>query len=228
MKLPRLFHSVPVALVYLCAATTAAQSVGAAVLWKRGALTQGKITRYAAILYGLQGHELEPQKKDRKSGEHAGGQTRGAASVAQRVQGHPLVSARLAAVSSEMGSIHDWTNNLRSDRERHEFVKTSFEDKLTQLENDATTTALQEIQRTLEILQPKQAKDLLLRFLEDEGLDAEDDVMADVVAIVRTMPQEKLKKLLGEFKTEKERETLHRILLEIGEIERLQSAETKS
>ena len=127
-----------------------------------------------------------------------------------------------------MGSIHDWTNNLRSDRERHEFVKTSFEDKLTQLENDATTTALQEIQRTLEILQPKQAKDLLLRFLEDEGLDAEDDVMADVVAIVRTMPQEKLKKLLGEFKTEKERETLHRILLEIGEIERLQSAETKS
>ena len=83
-------------------------------------------------------------------------------------------------------------------------------------------------QRTLENLQPKQAKDTLLRILEDEGKDPEDDVLADVVAIVRSMPQEKLKKILGEFKTEAERTTLHRIMLEIGEIEDGQRAEPKS
>ena len=112
------------------------------------------------------------------------------------------------------------------ERERHEFVKASFEDLLSQLESTASAEALQEIQRTLEILQPKQAKDLLLRILEDEKLQADDDVLSDVVAIVRSMPQDKLKKILGEFKTEAERTTLHKIMLEIGEMENRQRAES--
>ena len=73
------------------------------------------------------------------------------------------------------------------------------------------------MRETLEILQPRQSKELVLRMLRDEGVDAQDDVVADVVTIIKGMTQDKLKKLLGEFKTNAEQAELHRILVEIGE-----------
>ena len=85
------------------------------------------------------------------------------------------------------------------------------------MQRDAVDTSLMEVQRTLEAIQPRQAKDLILRMLEDEGLDSNDDVVADVVTIVKAMPRDKLKRIFGEFKTGEEREKLHRIMVEIGE-----------
>ena len=41
--------------------------------------------------------------------------------------------------------------------------------------------------------------------------------MQDVVTIFKSMPEDRLKKLNSEFKTEKEKQQLHRILLEMGE-----------
>ena len=54
--------------------------------------------------------------------------------------------------------------------------------------------------------------------LDDELLNPEDDVLGDIVAIIRSMPQENLRKILGEFTTEEEEQILHRILVELGQI----------
>ncbi|MFV1966408.1 MAG: hypothetical protein ACC628_13375 [Pirellulaceae bacterium] len=224
MKPLRLLNWIPGALLYLCAATTAAEVIGAGALWSQGMLTADKITRYCAVLYGFDLRDLDRPKPDAPQDSRSNRE----ALLAKRVQDHPLVGDRLAAVTRETGNIHDWTNNLRINRDRYESVKASFEDLLNGLEQDASKISLQEVQRTLEVLRPKQAKDLLLRILEDEPLDANDDVLGDVVEIVRAMPQERLRKIFGEFKTEAERKTLHRILLVIGEIGARPTPESKS
>ncbi len=66
--------------------------------------------------------------------------------------------------------------------------------------------SLGEVQRTLESLGPEQAKDQLKKFLEDGN-------MTDVVAIVKGMPLDKRKKVLGEFTTEEEITQLNDILV---------------
>ena len=43
--------------------------------------------------------------------------------------------------------------------------------------------------------------------------------LGDVLAIIGGMPQDKLKKIFKEFKTEEERTVLNRILLAIGELD---------
>jgi hypothetical protein len=224
MNLLRPLHGLFAALLYLCAATTVAESVGMGMLWNQGMLTRDKIANYAAVLYGFDLHDLQRPEADPDSDP----ENAGADHLMQRVRQHPLVRDRLAAVTSETGSIHDRTNNLRISRERFETVKDSFQDLLSQLETEASESSLQELQRTLEVLQPKQSKDLLLRILSDSPATAEESVLGDVVAIVQAMPQDKLRKIFSEFKTEQERETLHRILLEIGDVNENRSEEEES
>jgi hypothetical protein len=108
---------------------------------------------------------------------------------------------------------------LSTKRERYEIVKHGFEDLLVQLEQDVNTSALTEVRHTLEVLQPKQSKDLMIDMLQDGDTTADDNVLDDVLAIIRGMPQDKLKKIFGEFKSEEERTVLNRILLAIGDLD---------
>ena len=59
----------------------------------------------------------------------------------------------------------------------------------------------------------------MIDMLNDGDVTPEDDVLGDVLAIIRGMPQDKLKKIFREFKLEEERQVLNRILLAIGEID---------
>ena len=59
----------------------------------------------------------------------------------------------------------------------------------------------------------------MIDMLNDGDVSPEDDVLGDVLAIIRGMPQDKLKKIFREFKLEEERQVLNRILLAIGEID---------
>ena len=67
-------------------------------------------------------------------------------------------------------------------------------------------------------LQPKQSKDMMMAMLQDQPVGG-DDVLGDVLTIIRGLPQDKVKKIFGEFKTETEREELHRILVALGELD---------
>ena len=86
------------------------------------------------------------------------------------------------------------------------------------LEEQVVIASLGDVQRTLETLAPRQAKDILLRMLEEEGLTEGDDVVSDVVTIVKAMPAGKLKNIQAEFKTDGEQEVLHRLFMEIAEL----------
>jgi hypothetical protein len=67
------------------------------------------------------------------------------------------------------------------------------------------------VQVTLEAIAPKQAKEQLVKMLQDPKSPA-NDPMEDTVRILKAMPLDKRKKILAEFKTPEEVKTLAEIL----------------
>jgi hypothetical protein len=226
MKFLRLFAWIPAACAYVCVASALAQAIGIGILSSQGVLTPAKVSRYVAVVYGFDVRDLQrdPNRQKNADAEDLPREVR----LEQRVTANPVLADRLKAGKQETNDIEGLVRDLKTGRTRYDFVKKSFGELLDQLESGAATVALQEVQRTLVILQPKQAKDLILRMLQEEGLDEDDDVLQDVVTIVKSMPQERLKKILGEFKTDEERQTLHRIFVEIGDLESGEFGETSS
>jgi hypothetical protein len=215
----KLLSLLGVMFVYCSVATTVAQGVGIASLWVSGALTQGKVKKYAAVVYGFDLTELDfgdTNPTDAEPEEVMNGEEL----LESRVNANAMVAERRLAIKKGADDIRGLAQRLSTKRERYEIVKQGFNDLLAKLEQEAHTSALQEVQRTLEVLKPKQAKDLLMDMLQDDEIATDDDVLGDVLAIIRGMPQDKLKKVFGEFKSDEERSELHRVLVAIGEIDK--------
>jgi len=139
--------------------------------------------------------------------------------IDSRVKSNATLATRQEAIRKGAEDHRLLVQNLSTKRERYEIVKDGFETLLVQLEQDVNASALTEVRRTLEVLQPKQTKDLMIDMLQDGSATAEDNVLDDVLAIIRGMPQDRLKKIFGEFKSEEERTVLNRILLAIGDLD---------
>ena len=197
-------------------ATTSIQAAALTAMWAGGAITKDKFVRYAAAIYGLDLSELRGDGPDDPTEETSQEMTREEI-LDSRVNSSPLLVDRQSAVVQGTDDPHILFQRLQSETERFDNLRTRFDTHLAQLQLDIRAKAIQDLRETLEILQPRQSKELILRMLRDEGLDPEDDIVADVVTIIKGLPQDKLKKVLGEFKTADEQEKLHRILVEIGE-----------
>ena len=213
----KLIDAAGAAFVYVCVATMVAEAIIIAASWQSGALQTTKLQKYAAIVYGFDLAELDIDGERREAAEANDSLTRDQL-LASRVQSNATLATRQEAIRKGADDIHLLVQSLSTKRERYEIVKDGFDDLLAQLEVDVNQTALTEVRRTLEVLQPKQTKDLMIDMLEDGDVTPEDDVLGDVLAIIRGMPQDKLKKIFSEFKSEQERTVLNRILLAIGEL----------
>ncbi len=213
----KLLGAAGIGFVYICVATAIAEAIIVGSLWASGSFETTKVQRYAAILYGFELADLNINGK-----KLAGKETDGSVSrdelLESRVADNETLATRQEAIRRGADDIRILVQTLSTKRERYEIVKGGFEDLLSQLERDVNGSALTEVRRTLEVLQPKQTKDLVIDMLRDGDSHPEDDVLEDVLAIIRGMPQDKLKKIFGEFKTEEERVVLNRILLGIGEL----------
>jgi hypothetical protein len=200
-----------------CAATVTAQFVGVVILSSKGMLTRDKVVRYAGVLYGvdpldMSGGEASPEDAppSNLSPEEA---------LADRVKNSPQIKDRQSVIRKGTDDIRGLVMGLKFKRERQAELFARFKSNLETLEVENNASSLREIQITLEALPAKQAKDIIAFMLEDAPIDPDDDAMADVVTLVKAMPPEKLKKIFGEFKSDNERELLHRILVEIGNLD---------
>jgi hypothetical protein len=201
------------ACVYFCVATLLAQGIGVGVLWWRGTLNEDNAYRLLAVLQGVDLDAIRDElEKKRPPADD------------QQVSYEAVVKARLAksltlnlreqAISADMGDLLLLQSEVRTERERLDGVLAAFEQRLQRMEQEATDNALQEVQRTLEAIQPAQAKQQILMILDEDGSE---QGMNDVVSMIRAMPLDKRKKILGEFKTKPEEEKLHEILQRLRE-----------
>lgn len=217
MNIVRLIMSgIPLAFGYFCLATVAAQVGLGAMMWSKDKLTQDKIMRYTAIAYGLDIADLPTNKPAEPSIDASDEELTHEQLLTRRVNANDILADRKVAMQQETATIRSLEKEVKADRDRRALVRSNFRDFLNNLEEKVVIASLGDVQRTLETLAPRQAKDILLRMLADEGLNQGDDVVADVVTIFKAMPEAKYKKVLAEFKTENEQEVLHRLVMEMA------------
>ena len=188
-----------------------------AMLWWKGVLSDERMYAMLAALQGVQASKPTEIKLDPDSEQPSFNQILEARTVASLD-----LDLRESAIDKSLGELRSLETQLRTESKRLDDWKTSFDKRLADLQNAASEASLLELQRTLEAIAPKQAKEQLLKML-DEPKTSLDDPMEDIVRILKAMPLDKRKKILAEFKTPEEVEKLHEIL----HVVRLGGSDTK-
>jgi len=208
----RLLRMLAGALVYFCVATLLAQAVGFGVLWWRGSLNQDNGYRLLALLQGVDVDAIRDElERNRQPQDDS--QASFEAITKARLAKSLTLNLREQAISAGLSDLLALQAEVRTERQRLDGIVAGFEQRLTRMEQEAADTALQEVQRTLETIQPGQAKEQILLILDEDG----ESSMNDVVAMIRAMPLDKRKKILGEFKSKVEVEKMHDILQQLRE-----------
>ncbi|HBV65543.1 MAG TPA: hypothetical protein DEF45_21265 [Rhodopirellula sp.] len=100
--------------------------------------------------------------------------------------------------------------DLRTDQDRFSDRLLAFRNELKELSDEAQDNGLQDVQRTLQSLDPEQAKEQLLIMYDDKRID-------DVVTILQAMSTDARRDILAEFTTPADVEILADILRRISE-----------
>ena len=203
-----------------CMATLLAQALLVGWLWQQGRLTGDKLTRALEIYHDVDLDALEAKLQADAGGKNTtGAEYRDVLEARARKQ--ILLTMRESAIDKAIDDLRLMQADLTTKRERYEEMKGRFEAEVQRLEQQAKAQGLVELQRTLEAIEPRQAKDQVLRFLEESQGEEFEKRLDDMVAIVKSMSLDKRRKIFDEFKTDSERQWLHTMLdrLRTGEPE---------
>lgn len=197
-------------LVALSLGTVVALIVLAGMLWWKGALTDQRLYGMLAALQGI-----KPVPPPSLTTNDADAEQPSFDQIVQaRMRASLDLDLRENAIDKSLGDLRTLETQLRTESKRLDDWKESFDKRLADLQTAATDASLLEVQRTLEVIQPKQAKDQILRMLAEPNTAA-DQPLEDVVNIFKAMPLDKRKKILAEFKSPEEIEKLAEVLREI-------------
>jgi hypothetical protein len=190
-------------IIWFCVATVLAQMAILAMGFWKGNLTQDHVTQTIALLNGIDISGQRLQKAIAQGKE---------VPVPSREE---VVNARAAkikelddrsmALQRERSQLDELRKTLETEKKLFDDRRLAFEGKLNDLSKGLQDTSLGEVQRTLEALPPDQSKDQLLRMWKN-GQNK------DVVSILKGMPIDKRKKVMGEFEGEEQRLVLNEML----------------
>ena len=212
----KILQILPALLLYGCVATVVVQAGAVGAMGVQGMLTRERLFQCLAALYGVDLRQIEeealagakPPPPQQPAYEEI---------VKQRALAARDLDLRESAIDKALTDVRALTTQLKTERERYDQLKQQFDARLAALEEVFADTALQEVQRTLEAINPKQAKDQILRMLDEATPQEQEAVTRDVITMFKAMPIDKRKKIVGEFKTEEEAEKLHEILKDVRE-----------
>ncbi len=177
------------------------------MLWSKGALNDERIYGMLAALQGI-----KPPPPENTSVLNSQTETPSIDQIrGLRMRASLDLDLRESAIDKALGDLRTIETSLQNETKRLDSWKQSFDKRLSDLQTAATDSALREVQQTLEAIQAKQAKEQLVKMLE-EPKSPTDDPIEDVVRILKAMPLDKRKKILAEFKTPEENITLAEIL----------------
>ena len=182
------------------------------MMWWKGALTD---ERFVGMLAALQGIKTPAPAAPQQTGPSNDEQPSLTQINGQRLLASLDLDLRESAIDKGLADLRNLEAQIKTERDRLDRWVETFDTRLVSLESQANDEALLQVQRTLEAMNPKQAKDQILKMLAETPASAVDDPMRDVVTILKTMPIDKQKRIVGEFKTEEETEKLAEILREV-------------
>src|SRR5688572_28316374 len=191
--------------------TTVTLVVLLAMLWWKGVLADERVV---AMLAALQGIKAAPPIETTNVVNTDAEQPSPSQIREARLRVSLDLDLRESAIDKSLADLRTLERALQTESSRLDGCKKSFDKRLSDLQSAATDTALLEVQRTLEAIQPKQAKEQILLMLKEPATTS-DDPMQDIVTIFKAMPLDKRRKILAEFKTTEEVEQLADILQQI-------------
>lgn len=189
--------------VAFCVGTMLAQGIILAMAAARGNLNKVSVLKAVALLNGVDitGDRLQKMLEDSKQSPNPTYED----VEAERARQSKSLDMRERSILQYKRQVEELLTEHKQviadfDRRKNEFYR-----YLETAEQDLANESLKEVQRTLESLSSDQAKNQIKKFLEAGQME-------DVVAIVKGMPLDKRKKVLGEFTTEEEIDQLNEIL----------------
>lgn len=210
----RIINLLMAGFIYVCVGTVVTLVVGLGWLASQGFLTSERLLPAIAALHGIDPYAAE---KEAAAAAKKNIETPSPDQIAQQRFASDLNrDLRDQALAKALLELKNLQTSVKTERDRFDQQYESFRSELDGLRKRVTDTSVQEVQQTLEALDPKQSKDQMLRILEDRDLPAEQGLQR-VVAIVKGMPIDKRKKILAEFKTGEEAKWLATILKQIGD-----------
>ncbi len=207
----RLIQMGMVAIGYACAATLLAEAVALFWMWNQGLFSLEKRQKLAAVAYGFDLSRWDAAVKP--SAEKTPKTEKDL--FLQRVREIPILQERQRAAARAAEELRGASDLMQIDQQDYELLRKKFADHLRQLEDQVQNEAITHLRTTLEVLPAKQSKDLILEMLGDTDSA---DAMDDLLKVLRAMPLDRSKKILGEFKSDEEAQTLHQILVELGDL----------
>lgn len=206
----RLIGATGTLLAAICVATVAAQAILLGYLWSRGRLTERTVTRAIAVANGA---ELATASGDaaRSSEPAAEAEQPSLDDLARARAVHSRdIELREQALDDNLTMVKSEYAKLIDEKDRYERIKAAFRSQLDTLREGTLANNRETARQILETIKPKQAKDQILRMVKDGQLN-------DVVLILSQMPGGKRAKVIQEFKTDAEAETLAEVLKLIRE-----------
>lgn len=195
---------------YLCVATVLAAAIGGSILIATNRVDSSKAYSILAIVYGIDEDKVREQLDEEAKPEEDNEEPDMQAVIDARARRHLTLDFRIQALDTGIENIRGMQASLAEERRRYDQLKTSFDDRLKKLEEGVRDDAIVELQRTMEAIDSRQAKEQMMIMLERDV-----NSMQDVVTILKGMPNDKRKKIIAEFRTEEEKQKLADILNQI-------------
>jgi len=191
-----------------CVATVLTQVILTGYFASQGGLNAESMTKLLALMNGIDitGNRLQQILRESEDREQPDFDE---ILESRKLQSYDM-DIRLRSQKEYRDELNTMLAELRTERDRFDERLTSFRRELEEIREGVQKEGLQDVQRTLQALDPDQAKQQLLIMYDDERID-------DVVTIVQAMSTDKRKDILAEFVSKDEADKLAEILRRISE-----------
>jgi uncharacterized coiled-coil protein SlyX len=195
-------------LAAFCVATVLTQVILLSYFLIRGTLNRNSAIQLIALVNGIDVSGMRLQEIYQEGENYE--QPSYAEILAQRKMASLDMDIRLRSQQEYRDELSIMLADLRTDQDRFSDRLLAFRNELKELSDEAQDNGLQDVQRTLQSLDPEQAKEQLLIMYDDKRID-------DVVTILQAMSTDARKDILAEFTTPADVEILADVLRRISE-----------
>lgn len=214
-----------------CVATVLFQVVLLAVLWSKGVFADDRWMQMMAALHGVKTDKSAADADGKAGKENLSEQPSLDDLARKRIATSLDFDLRESTLDKSLRDLRSIETQVKGDQRWLDQWKESIVGMIDSALSKKLDESLLEVQRTLESLPPKQAKEQILKMLDNNNKIEREQTLRDTVKMLKAMASEKQKKILSEFKSPTESDTLAEILREIRmgtpEVDELRSSKAK-
>gem|GEM_PF-2176016 len=192
------------ALTLLSVATVIAQVALLGMLYARGNLSQAKVVEVIAISKDV---DLESMWQKLEAASKPVEAEQVSFEEVLTARKHLSLDLDLREIAADKGliDVRQLGILLEDERRQYDTLKQEFDQRIENVRLGAVDEGLKEVQRQLESVDAKLAKDQILRILGNADIPP-DTSMNFVVTMFKNMPLDRKKKIMGEFKSAEDRQ----------------------